>query len=65
MCVVLPCLVLPEGCGELHCECLIPVILYDLVLAIGPKVGGLNPAEEDGFLKAIKVRSTSCFERGK
>jgi hypothetical protein len=31
------------------------------VLDIGLKVGGFNPAEGDGFLKAIKIRSTPSF----
>jgi hypothetical protein len=30
-----------------------------IVLSIGPK--GSNPAESDGFLRAIKIRSTTSF----
>jgi hypothetical protein len=33
------------------------------MLAVGPKVRGFNPAEGDGFLKAIKIHSTLSFER--
>jgi hypothetical protein len=28
-----------------------------IVLAIGPKVGGSNPAEDNGFLREIKLLS--------
>jgi hypothetical protein len=31
------------------------------VFAIGPEVRGFKPAEEDGFLIAIKIRSTPSF----
>jgi hypothetical protein len=31
------------------------------VLATGPKVRGFKPGRGDGFLKAIKIRSTSSF----
>jgi hypothetical protein len=31
------------------------------VFAVGPKVRGLNPGRGDGFLRAIKIRSTSSF----
>jgi hypothetical protein len=34
-----------------------------IVLVIGPKVRGFNPAEDDGFLRAIKIRSTTSFGR--
>jgi hypothetical protein len=37
-------------------------VLVVSVLAIGPKVRGFKPAEDDGFLRAIKIRSTICFE---
>jgi hypothetical protein len=30
------------------------------VLAIGPEIEGSNPAEDDGFLRAIKILSTTC-----
>jgi hypothetical protein len=33
-----------------------PVVI---MLAIGPKFTGSNPAENDGFLRTIKIRSTS------
>jgi hypothetical protein len=29
------------------------------VLAIGPKVRGFKPSQGDGFLRTIKIRSTS------
>jgi hypothetical protein len=32
-----------------------------IVLAIGPKVRGFKPAESDGFLRAIEIRSTTFF----
>jgi hypothetical protein len=41
------------------------VVLGDLVvimLAIGHKIGGSNQAEGDGFLRALKIRSTTSFE---
>jgi hypothetical protein len=31
------------------------------VLTIGIKVAGSNPAEDDKFLRPIKIRSTSSF----
>jgi hypothetical protein len=31
------------------------------VLAIGPKGHGLKPGRDDGFLRAIKIRSTRFF----
>jgi hypothetical protein len=31
------------------------------VLATGPKVAGSIPAEVDGFLRVIKIRSTTSF----
>jgi hypothetical protein len=31
------------------------------VLDIGPKVCGLKPGQGDGFLRAIKIHSTSSF----
>jgi hypothetical protein len=34
--------------------------LVVIVLATGPKVGS-NAAEEDGFLQAIQIRSTTSF----
>jgi hypothetical protein len=36
-------------------------VLVVSVLAIGPKVRGFKPAEYDGFLREIKIRSTFCF----
>jgi hypothetical protein len=33
-----------------------------IVLAIVPKFTGSNPAEGDGFLRAIKIRSSRSFE---
>jgi hypothetical protein len=33
------------------------------VLAIGPKVASSSPAKDDGFLRAIKIRSTTFFRR--
>jgi hypothetical protein len=32
-----------------------------IVLAIGPKVPGFKHAKDDGFLRAIKIRSTPSF----
>jgi hypothetical protein len=32
-----------------------------IVLAIEPKDRGFNILEDDGFLKAIKIRSTTSF----
>jgi hypothetical protein len=32
-----------------------------MVLAIGPKLTGSNPAEGDGLLMAIKIHSTTSF----
>jgi hypothetical protein len=32
------------------------------VLAIGPKVRGLNPAKDDGCLMAIKIHSMTSFK---
>jgi hypothetical protein len=32
-----------------------------IVLTIRHKFGGSNPDEDDGFLRAIKIRSTSSF----
>jgi hypothetical protein len=50
-----------------------PIILYDFifvlggivlsVLVIAPRVSGANPAEGDGFLRAIKIRRTTSFGR--
>jgi hypothetical protein len=34
------------------------------VLAIGPKVCGFILGQSDGFLKAIKIRSTPSFRMG-
>jgi hypothetical protein len=34
------------------------------VLATGPKVAGSIPAEVDGFLRVIRIRSTTSFGRG-
>jgi hypothetical protein len=34
------------------------------VLATGPKVCGLEPGQGDGFLRAIKIRSTPSFQMG-
>jgi hypothetical protein len=31
------------------------------MLAIGPKVQGSNPTEDDSLLRAIKIRSTTSF----
>jgi hypothetical protein len=31
------------------------------MLATGPKVRGLKPDRGDGYLRAIKIRSTPCF----
>jgi hypothetical protein len=31
------------------------------VLATGPKGCGFEPGQSDGFLRAIKIRSTSSF----
>jgi hypothetical protein len=31
------------------------------VLATGPKVRGFDPTEVDGFLRVIKIRSTTSF----
>jgi hypothetical protein len=31
------------------------------ILAIGPNVRGLKPGRDDGFLGAIKIRSTTSF----
>jgi hypothetical protein len=36
--------------------------LVVIVLAIGPKFTGSNLAEGDGFLRAIKIRSSPSFE---
>jgi hypothetical protein len=33
----------------------------DIVHVIGPKVRGFKPADRDGFLRAIKIRSTTSF----
>jgi hypothetical protein len=33
------------------------------VLATGPKVGGSNPTEGDGFKREITIRSTPSFGR--
>jgi hypothetical protein len=30
-------------------------------LRLDPKFSGSNPAEDDGFLRAIKIRSTTSF----
>jgi hypothetical protein len=38
--------------------------LVVIVLAIGPKVLGLNAAEDNGLLRAIKIRSTTSFGGG-
>jgi hypothetical protein len=32
-----------------------------IMIAIAPKVRGFKPAESDGFLRAIKIRSTTSF----
>jgi hypothetical protein len=32
-----------------------------IVLATGPRFAGLNPVEDNGFLRAIKIRSTISF----
>jgi hypothetical protein len=34
------------------------------VLAIGPRVCGFESGQGDGFLRAIKIRSTSSFRIG-
>jgi hypothetical protein len=31
------------------------------VLVIGPKICGFKPGRSDGFLRAIKIRSTPSF----
>jgi hypothetical protein len=31
-------------------------------LSLDPRFTGSNPAEDDGFLKAINIRSTTSFE---
>jgi hypothetical protein len=38
--------------------------LDDLVvvcLPLGPRFAGSNPAEDDGFLRVIKIRNTTSF----
>jgi hypothetical protein len=35
--------------------------LLDIVLAIRPEVTGFKLAEDDGILRAIKIRSTTSF----
>jgi hypothetical protein len=35
--------------------------LVVIVLAVGPNVREFNPAEDDRFLRAIKIRSTTPF----
>jgi hypothetical protein len=35
--------------------------LVVIVLATGPRFAGLNPAEDDWFLSAIKIRGTISF----
>jgi hypothetical protein len=37
------------------------VYLMVTVLAIGPKVRGFKPDRGDGFLRAMKIRSTPYF----
>jgi hypothetical protein len=32
-----------------------------IVFAIGPKVRGLKPGKDDGFLRAIEIRNTTLF----
>jgi hypothetical protein len=34
---------------------------FDIVLAVGPKILGSNPAEDDGFLRAIEIRSKTSI----
>jgi hypothetical protein len=36
-------------------------ILVVIVFAIGPKVRGFRPREDDGFVREIKVRITTFF----
>jgi hypothetical protein len=35
--------------------------LVAIELPTGPKVRGFNPGRDDGFLRAIKIRSTTSF----
>jgi hypothetical protein len=39
-------------------------ILHFCVLATGPKGRGLKPGQGDGFLRAIKIRSTPSLWMG-
>jgi hypothetical protein len=41
---------------------LVEVVLGGLVLATGPKGHGFIPCRGDGFLRAIKIRTTSFCE---
>jgi hypothetical protein len=44
------------------------VILGGLVgvwLPLDPSFAGSNPTEDDGFLRAMKIRSTTYFEHGR
>jgi hypothetical protein len=45
---------------ELHALCLFGDVVVS-ALAIGPDVRGFDPGQGDGFLRAIKIRSTSYF----
>jgi hypothetical protein len=46
--------------GELHNVCRLSGVVIS-VLATGPKGRGFKPGQGDGFLKAIKIRSTPSF----
>jgi hypothetical protein len=35
--------------------------VIDIVLSLDPKFAGSNPAEDEGLLMAIKIRSTTSF----
>jgi hypothetical protein len=59
----------PEGIGSLLTDASSYVINFILggivvfVLSVGPNFAGSNPADTDGFLRAIKFLGTTSFGR--
>jgi hypothetical protein len=49
----------------MHCYYVALGGLVVIVLATGPWFAGSNPAEDDGMLRTIKIRTTKLSSEGK
>jgi hypothetical protein len=52
-------------CPAQHCEpVVIPIVIYIFIfMPLDPRFPGSSPAKDDGFLRVIKIRSTTSFGR--